>query len=76
MRKAIRLCNDLGQSVCPCKGCENRKVGCHSSCAMYQAWNERHQQVREEISKAKNKDIEAYRRKKCAVEKYQRSGRH
>ncbi len=23
---------------CPCKGCDYRKVGCHSKCNSYKAW--------------------------------------
>lgn len=32
---------------CPCKGCEQRKVGCHGSCEAYQAWTaSRHEIIR------------------------------
>lgn len=74
--KSITLCNDLNNNICPCKGCAERYVNCHSLCEQYKAWNQKHQETREQIRQAKMKDIEAYRRKKCAVEKYQRSGRH
>lgn len=26
------------QKICPCKGCETREAGCHSSCESYQGW--------------------------------------
>lgn len=74
--KSITLCNDLNNNICPCKGCAERYVNCHSLCEQYKAWNERHQETREQIRQAKMKDIEAYRRKKCAVEKYRKTGRH
>lgn len=72
----ITIYNDLSRNICPCKDCQNHSAHCHSLCEKYKAWNERHQETREQIRQAKMKDIEAYRRKKCAVEKYQRSGRH
>lgn len=25
-------------SICPCKGCAERKVGCHSTCIVYKDW--------------------------------------
>lgn len=29
---------------CPCKACENRKLGCHGSCEQYQQWTaDRHE---------------------------------
>lgn len=24
--------------ICPCKGCKERKVGCHASCEAYKEW--------------------------------------
>lgn len=24
--------------ICPCKGCESRKVGCHDKCVKYNEW--------------------------------------
>lgn len=72
----ITICNDLSRNICPCKDCAERYVNCHSLCKHYKAWNERHQETREQIRQAKMKDIEAYRRKKQAVEKYRKTGRH
>lgn len=74
--KSITLCNDLNNNICPCKGCTERYVNCHSLCEQYKTWNERHQETRKQIRKEKMKDIEAYRRKKQAVEKYRKTGKH
>lgn len=41
-----------------CKGCEERHVGCHSTCEIYKAY-------REELDKAKEARIQAY--KECDV---------
>ena len=46
----------------PCFKCENRAVGCHSTCKEYQAWVEEYQAKKSEIQaeKAKQDDIEGY----------------
>lgn len=30
--------NSLRNGSCPCGGCEERTLGCHSSCEKYQNW--------------------------------------
>lgn len=37
-----------------CKGCEKRKVNCHSWCEEYQAWNKQHQAEREELERTRS----------------------
>lgn len=32
--------------TCPCKGCTDRAVGCHGSCAKYQAFNAEREKIR------------------------------
>lgn len=36
---------------CCCKGCENRVVGCHSTCEQYAAYRKDIDEVREETKK-------------------------
>lgn len=35
--------------ICPCYGCEERFVGCHSSCEKFGAWSENHKKNKREI---------------------------
>ena len=39
----------------PCYGCEERKIGCHSSCEIYLDFYEAHEADKETIRKAKEK---------------------
>lgn len=41
--------------ICPCKDCQNRKVGCHGSCEAYKEF----QRSREAALAAKQKDVDA-----------------
>jgi len=34
-------------SVTPCKGCEERYIGCHDSCLKYGAWKEEREKVKQ-----------------------------
>lgn len=39
---------------CPCKDCQERMVGCHSSCQKYKNWSAENSRIREEEIKKKN----------------------
>ena len=34
-------------SVSPCKGCTDRKVGCHATCALYKLWQDNGIEIKE-----------------------------
>lgn len=34
-------------SICPCKNCNDRKVGCHSICDKYIEWTSSNEKIRE-----------------------------
>ena len=33
---------------CPCKGCDNRLVGCHALCPEYKNWKENYERIKAE----------------------------
>lgn len=35
--------------ICPCYQCEERFVGCHSSCEKFGSWSENHKKNKREI---------------------------
>ena len=41
--------------VCPCKGCNNRAVGCHAKCASYKKWQDNGIEVKEPYVEPKKK---------------------
>lgn len=43
----------------PCKGCPDKKVGCHRSCYKFIKWEVHHQECMEAIRADKNKDKDA-----------------
>lgn len=50
--------------VAPCKDCEKRVVGCHSSCEDFVQWEQEHREEKERLREAKMKSSEylAYRK--------------
>ena len=40
--------------VGPCKGCEERRVGCHAECEKYKKWLDEYHAEQEEIFKEKH----------------------
>ena len=47
----------------PCKDCEKRFVGCHSSCSDYKEW--KHLKICRDIERTKYENIYAANRKRC-----------
>jgi hypothetical protein len=44
----------------PCKGCEERKVGCHSECERYKAWLKEYHDEKEWLEGKKHPEIAQY----------------
>lgn len=55
--------------LCPCKDCEFRHESCHSSCEQYSDWKQQWNNNREQIIKAKNKEMELNDRRNKAIKK-------
>ena len=47
--------------VNPCLDCEDRAVGCHSTCEKYISWKVQEDKRKEVIAKNKNHDVDEYR---------------
>ena len=45
---------------CPCKGCKDRFVGCHSKCDGYASWKAEQDEKREERQKAREQNSLLY----------------
>jgi len=45
--------NGRDNSFAPCKGCEEREVGCHARCAAYTEWKTEHDRRKKEEYDAK-----------------------
>lgn len=41
------------KDTAPCKGCEDRFIGCHAVCGHYKAWKKKHDALRAKIRAAK-----------------------
>lgn len=61
--------------MAPCKGCEERKAGCHADCVQYQEWNGERLAQLEACRKEKIKQQEVTRRKQAAIARYKRRQR-
>lgn len=42
--------------TCPCKGCTNREIGCHSKCSKYIEWKAEWDKRKNEICEIKTKE--------------------
>lgn len=45
-------------TVCPCKGCENRSIYCHSECIEYTRWRDNLDQLKKKDKQ--NQDAASY----------------
>lgn len=43
--------------MCPCKGCTDREVGCHSKCSEYAKWRAGYEDKQNKIKDIKYKNI-------------------
>lgn len=55
--------------VVPCKDCDERSVGCHSTCVRYKDWRKRKDVEHDFILEAKLKEADIHRYKKEAVKR-------
>lgn len=44
----------------PCVDCEDRKVGCHSTCERYQEWLAEYQKTKQEIFEKSHPEVRMY----------------
>jgi hypothetical protein len=42
---------------CPCKGCNDRKAGCHSRCSAYSQWREEYEEVKSKMRRESDLNI-------------------
>ena len=66
--------------VTPCKGCEDRAVGCHSVCDKYITWKAERDEIKREMTKIamqeqEQNDIEKSRKKRIATGRFSKSRR-
>ena len=40
--------------MCPCKECEERKVGCHAKCEDYKEWKAEYEKAKERDNKSRH----------------------
>lgn len=53
MKKLLRLENDISEAAMytPCRGCDNRSVGCHSKCCEYYKYRQELDMIQENKKK-------------------------
>ena len=44
-------------TVCPCKGCENRSIYCHSECVEYTRWRDNLDQLKKKDKQLQLQDL-------------------
>ena len=60
---------------CPCRGCEDRKLGCHGFCKRYQAFRDEREEIsRKRYEEQKARDTMSERGKRLII-KYRRMER-
>lgn len=64
----------------PCKGCDDRVVGCHSVCERYITWKAQRDEIKKELTKIamqeqEQNDIEKSRKKRIATGQFSRRRR-
>lgn len=43
--------------ICPCKGCTDREIGCHSKCSEYNEWKTEWDKRREDVQSVKYREM-------------------
>lgn len=43
--------NEIKMILCPCKGCTDRSIGCHSTCVEYNAWVKQHTEMMNDLKR-------------------------
>lgn len=67
----------MANKLPPCKGCEERAVGCHSVCDRYITWKAQRDEIKKELTKIamqeqEQNDIEKSRKKRIATGQFSR----
>ena len=61
--------------TCPCKGCEDREIGCHAKCSKYIEWKTEWDRRRNEITEAKIFEYEVGEIKVAGLKRMQKGRR-
>ncbi len=67
----------MANKLPPCKGCDDRVVGCHSVCERYITWKAQRDEIKKELTKIamqeqEQNDIEKSRKKRIARGQFSR----
>lgn len=67
----------MANKLPPCKGCEDRVIGCHSVCDRYITWKAQRDELKKELTKIamqeqEQNDIEKSRKKRIATGQFSR----
>ena len=67
----------MANKLPPCKGCEDRVIGCHSVCERYITWKAERGEIKKELTKIamheqEQNDIEKSRKKRIATGQFSR----
>lgn len=67
----------MANKLPPCKGCEDRVIGCHSVCEKYITWKAERDELKKELTKIamqeqEQNDIEKSRKKRIATGQFSR----
>lgn len=67
----------MANKLPPCKGCEDRVIGCHSVCERYITWKAERDEIKKELTKIamqeqEQNDIEKSRKKRIATGQFSR----
>lgn len=70
----------MANKLPPCKGCEDRVIGCHSVCDKYITWKAERDKLKKELTKIamqeqEQNDIEKSRKKRIATGQFSRRRR-
>lgn len=70
----------MANKLPPCKGCEDRVIGCHSVCERYITWKAERYEIKKELTKIamqeqEQNDIEKSRKKRIATGQFSRRRR-
>ena len=70
----------MANKLPPCKGCEDRVIGCHSVCERYITWKAERDELKKELTKIamheqEQNDIEKSRKKRIATGQFSRRRR-
>lgn len=70
----------MANKLPPCKGCDEREIGCHSVCERYITWKAQRDEIKKKLTKIamqeqEQNDIEKSRKKRIATGQFSRRKR-